>query len=181
MMKVNIDAGNDLVMIAKDDISMITSTPQGVWMYYKSSEGGTLITSNNIEPAELFKKVAGAIGCTPERPALFSKRYSNEGTVTNNCFCYIQEPETKLQLQPLSCAPKINRGNMNDKELAAWLRSIAKDVESVSAQEETIPALTQETQDARERLSATKLRIKEAFCQQDQDPIQHHGTCDNHQ
>lgn len=179
MIKVNIDAGNDLILIAKDDIRMITSTPQGVWLYYKNSEDGLLITSNNIEPTELFKKVAGAIATPSEQPTLFRKRYSSEGSVINNCFCNIQEPQTKPQ--PLNAAPKINRGNMNDEELARWLRSVAKDIESISAREEIIPALMKDIQDAEERLGTTKLRIKEAFDQQAQDPTQHQETYDSHQ
>ena len=179
MMKVNIDAGNDLVMIAKDDILMITSTPQGVWLYYKNSEEGLLITSNNIGSAELFKKVAGAIAYPSEQPTLFRKRYSSEGALVNNCFCNIQEPQVKPQ--PLNATPKIIRGNMSDKELASWLRSIANDIESISAREEAIPTLMKDIQNAEERLSATKLRIKEAFDQQAQDPTQHHETHDSHQ
>lgn len=174
MMKVNIDSGNDIVMIAKDDIRMITSTPQGVWLYYKNSEEALLITSNNIEPAELFKKVAGAIACTPEQPTLFRKQYSSEGAVTNNCLCYIQEPETKPQ--PLSAAQKIYRGNMNDKELAAWLRSVAKDLESVSVQEELIPTLTENLQGTKERLIATKLHLSEALFQPDAAGNHHRET-----
>lgn len=176
-MKVNIDAGNDIVMIAKDDIRMITSTPQGVWLYYKNSEEGLLITSNNIEPAELFKKVAGAIACTPEQPTLFRKQYSSEGEVINNCFYNIPEPQTKPQ--PLSTAPKINRGNMNDKELAAWLRSVAKDLEGASAREESISTLMQDLQDAKERLVTTKLHLSEAIHQPDA-AGNHHRETQNH-
>lgn len=163
MMKVNIDAGNNFVLIAKDDIRMITSTPEGVWLYYKKSENGTLFTSSTLEPTELFKKIARAISCTPEQPTLFRKRYSSEGEVINNCFCNIQEPQTKPQ--PLSTAPKINRGNMNDKELATWLRSVAKDLESVSAQEESISTLMQDLQDNKERLVTTNLHLSEAIHQ----------------
>lgn len=176
MTKVNIDAGSDLVIITKNDIRMIISTPEGVCLHYKNSEDATLITSSTIAPSELFKKIAEAVDCTPQQPTFFRKQYSNEGMDTNNCFWYTQEPQTKLQ--PLSAAPKIHRGNMSNKELAAWLRSVAKDIESVSAQEEIIPTLTQEAQDARERLRATQLHLSEAFYQQEQDPIQHHGTCD---
>lgn len=84
MMKVSIDAGNDLVMIAKDDIRMITSTPQGVWLYYKNSEEGLLITSNNLEPVELFKKVASAIACTPNELESSRKEHAQTATAENN-------------------------------------------------------------------------------------------------
>lgn len=84
MIKVDIDACNNLVLIAKDDIRMITSTPQGVWLYYKNNEEGLLITSNNIEPAELFKKVAGAIACTPNKLEPSRKECAQSAAAENN-------------------------------------------------------------------------------------------------
>ncbi|MFZ5272104.1 hypothetical protein [Enterobacter asburiae] len=94
MMKVNIDAGNDLLITAKDDVRMIISTPQGVWLYYKSSEEGILITSNNMEPAELFKKIAGAVACEPDVLESFRRKYADKGTIqaSNKLFAYEPEP-----------------------------------------------------------------------------------------
>jgi hypothetical protein len=97
MIKVNIDAGNDLVMIAKDDIRMITSTPEGVWLYYKSSENGILITSSNLEPAELFKKVAGAIAFPLNELHSTRNKSSMEKMASMHCYqpknMFVYEPE----------------------------------------------------------------------------------------
>lgn len=114
MMKVNIDAGNNFVIIAKDDIRMITSTPEGVWLYYKKSENGTLFTSSTLEPTELFKKIARAISCTPEQPTLFRKRYSSEGEAINNCATHT--PEHQGETIPLKMMHKEAGAEKENKE-----------------------------------------------------------------
>ncbi|MCU6243872.1 hypothetical protein [Enterobacter asburiae] len=84
MMKANVNAETKLVILEKNNIRMITSTPQGVWLYYKNSENGTLFTSSTLEPTELFKKVASAIACTPNELESSRKEYAQTAAAENN-------------------------------------------------------------------------------------------------
>ncbi|WP_261464797.1 hypothetical protein [Serratia marcescens] len=77
-----------------------------------------------------------------------------------------------------SMKPRIFCGNMNDSELVRWLEVVVCNMKRVSAQRDDILTLTQDIQDAKERLNATQLNLSEAFCQPVQDPTQLHKIRD---
>lgn len=191
-------AENGGIGINKDKMTSAVATDDGVLVFLCDYPHEILITSDTQSPVTILKKIADSMrenkptavqliegGDEKALVSELTERQTEKDTKAQpqkNCLIYApcaQESHVKTEpFQELLKAPKIHRGNLNDEELTGWLRSVANDIQSISAREEIIPALMKDVQDAEERLSATKLRLTEAFCQQAQDPGHCHGTCD---
>lgn len=122
MIRVNIAKEEGCVLINRSDITAIVTTDVNVQVFLKDEPHVIYLESNEMKPAEVFKKVAHSMNCNIERHPSLNKPHTMEAEVKSNCFCYIPDMrehsasnEKAGQLKPYSYLPSINAYHHTNK------------------------------------------------------------------